>query len=92
MGSGKTKVQREGHPYGLFFIKTEKSCNTDVFAKKVMGRKGVEEILLTTGEYAFVVKAKTIPEKAHEDVGRYLKERFGQCMKIESHIRYRRIR
>ena len=88
--NNRVRIRRNGHPYGLFFVKPRKGCSADIFAKKVMERNGVEEVLLITGEYAFMVKARTEPEKGHGEVGKYLEHRFGRCTMIESHVQYKR--
>ncbi len=90
MGKGNKKNERDSSGLcGFFFVKPREG-NAKRFAKKLLDMEGVKEVMLTTGEYGFVVKTRMKDENAHQTMAKAIAKNVGDCSIAVSHVNYRR--
>ena len=92
MGNNRNglRMRRSGQSYNLFFVKPKALCNAHKCAERLMMIRSIEEVLLTEGDYGFVIRAKASQESESRDVVRYIEANMGKYSKAVSLVRYNR--
>ncbi len=62
-----TKIKNNASEYHYFFVKPNRLGSVHDAAKKLMKVRQVREVVITEGEYGFVVKATTAMGKSEAD-------------------------
>ena len=62
--SFRTKTLDESK-FSMFFLRPKKALDVHAVARKLVSTKGVSEVLITEGEYGFIVKAS---EDCHDKI------------------------
>ncbi len=69
--------------YGSFiFLKPDERSDAHQSVKNILGIKGVREVMVTSGRYAFVVRSASSDTK---NVRQQLVKRYGQAVALECH-------
>lgn len=85
-----TRVSRRRQSvHGFYFVRPRHRANADELADKLIQLNSVEEVLLTEGDYGFLVKAGFFRGEEPKDVMDYIAKnidsRFGRVI---SHYQY----
>jgi len=76
----------------FYFIKPKSNANPSVLAMRLMALSNVKEVLVTDGDYGFIVKTCFIDGKTPDNVERYLSNKvgakYGKCV---SYYEYKRV-
>ncbi len=86
-----TRMRNRCNGYSLFFIRPTSSSNVHDSAKELMQIETVQEVMITSGRYGFVVKCPS-ENKSEQKVSSYIKKRYGNVnvSKLECHYQYLR--
>ena len=79
----RTKTLDESK-FSMFFLRPKKSLDVHAVARKLVSTKGVREVLITEGEYGFIVKAS---EDCHDRIFSAVSDGY---RKVTCHYKYRR--
>ncbi len=85
--SNMGRARMRSDAYSLFFIHPDGGSNAHEAAERLMKIKGVAEVMVTSGQYAFVVKSAG---GASENLRNYIARRHGSIATLECHYSYRR--
>ena len=73
----------------FYLIKPRENANIDELAERLISLKNVVEVLVTDGDYGFVVKAKFSTEKDTEEAEKYIHNNIDRKFGVvTSHYRY----
>lgn len=85
MAKKTTKLHR------LFFVKPKENTNADELAERFAGFDGVDEVLLTEGDFGFVVRARLGTVEEQKELAKCISEASsGYCGTAVSHYKYRK--
>ncbi len=84
--SVRTRMRSE--PCSLFFIRPDGRSDAHASAERLMRLKGVAEVVVTSGPYAFMVKS--MPGRHPDGLKQRLARRHGRPTVLECHYRYKR--
>ncbi len=85
MGEGRIKRISYGCHY--FFVKPGKNGDVHMHAKKLMSIEQVKEVVITEGEYGFIVKTHVL--ESHSDTVRKINTAVrGTSINIMCHCKY----
>ena len=75
----------------LFFVKPKENTNADELAERFAGFDSVDEVLLTEGDYGFIVKASVDSLEESKELEKYISEASsGSCGTAVSYYKYRK--
>jgi hypothetical protein len=86
---GSSRIMVDEKACDLFFVKPSKGYDLHESISGLMEFDGVQEVMLTSGEYGFVIRARC-SEKKGRSISRYISGRMGKCSRLVSHVRYRK--
>jgi len=76
----------------FYFIKPNNNTNPSVLAMRLMALSNVKEVLVTDGDYGYIVKTRFVDDKTPDNVERYLLNKvgakYGKCI---SYYEYKRV-
>ena len=83
-------MSKRGKLHRFYLVEPKPNADADDLAEKLIALKPVEEVLLTDGDYGFIVKVRFTSGKEPKDVMDYINgnvsQRFGT---VDSYYRYR---
>ena len=75
----------------LFFVRPKENTNADELAERFAGFENVDEVLLTEGDYGFIVKARMDSLEESKELARCISEvSSGSCGTVVSYYKYRK--
>ena len=75
----------------LFFVRPKENTNVDELAEKFAGFDSVDEVLLTEGDYGFIVRARIGSLEEQKELAKSISEvSSGSCGTAVSYYRYRK--
>ncbi len=75
----------------LFFVKPKENTNADKLAEKFAGFDSVDEVLLTEGDYGFIVKARMDSLEESKELVKCISEASsGTCCTAISYYKYKK--
>ena len=88
---GKDMTKKIVKQHRFFFVKPGEKADADEFADKVANIECVEEVLLTEGDFGFVVKARLGPLDKQKELAKCISEASSEkCGLAVSHYQYRK--
>ena len=81
------KIRRVSHGYHYFLVRPATACDVHRSAKRMMGIERICEVLVTEGEYGFVVKARAT-HGAHYTAARIGRVVGGGVSAVTGHYMY----
>ena len=84
------KIAKNSRAYSLFFVRPQRQGNLHDSAKRLMGIRRVRQVLVTEGEYGFVVMADSLLEDSMPVSDRIARAVGGRSSAAVCHCHYRR--
>lgn len=81
MKEGKN-VRSYGSSYDYFFVKPGRKDNVHKTAQKLIGIKRVREVVITEGDYGFIVKADPLHDDRNDLLGKEIIKVVGGSSKM----------
>ena len=85
---GRKNIQRVSNGYHYFFVKPGDGMNADATARRIMEIGPVGEVLVTEGEYGFVVRASGSVQDGEALLARINRASRGTSRRVMCHCRY----
>ena len=85
--NNKPKMRMRSDDGSFIFLMPDEKSNAHQSVKKILDIKGVREVMVTSGRYAFVVRSAS-PET--ESVVQELSRIYGQAVALECHYSCKR--
>lgn len=83
------RIRADGRPYNLFFIKPGKK-NPREFAENVLKLDEVEEVMVTSGQFGYIVKSRSGVSES-DSVHRYMERNHAHSFsKMKCYYKYRK--
>ncbi len=83
--------KKKGKLHRFYLIEPKLHVDADKFAEGLIALKPVEEVLLSDGDYGFIVKVRLFDGKEPESVVSYLKEKIAVRYGIvDSYYQYKK--
>ncbi len=90
MNKGKV-TRKRGSLHRFYLVEPKPNVNADELAEKLISMKPVEEVLLSDGDYGYLVKVRFENGKEPVDVVNYLKEKIAvRYGVVDSYYQYRK--
>ena len=84
-------AKKEVKLHRMYFVKPKENANADKLAERFAGFDSVEEVLLTEGDFGFIVKARMDSATDNGDLARCIAEvSSGNCGTVVSYYKYRK--
>lgn len=91
MRNRNAKTRKKGVLHRFYLIEPKPNVNADELAEKLISLKPVEEVLVSDGDYGYLVKVRLIGGKEPVDVVNYLKEKMAvKYGVVDSYYQYRK--
>lgn len=91
MNKEKAGTRKRGSLHRFYLVEPKPNANADELAEKLIAMKPVEEVLLSDGDYGYLVKVRFINGKEPVDVVNYLKEKIAvKYGVVDSYYQYRK--
>ncbi len=86
--SGNTgiRISRSAAQYSFFFLKPKENADANRYAEELMKHQSVEQVMLVSGEYGFIVKSRI--DKNPEGVESFVSQLSRDFRKTVCHYQY----
>ena len=90
MGKNKNRGSSNCHVSSFFLVRAREGHDARNFAKELLDINGVKEVILTAGDFGFVVRASAEDEKLHQIIEKDIGKKAGEYAVAISHENYKR--
>lgn len=82
-------IKRSGNTYKFYLVEPPENGNADNLAAKLINIRNVEQVLVTDGDYGFIVKTRFFENLKDDHAYNYLSKKLGGNFgKITSYYQY----
>ncbi len=87
----ESKRSKRSSLHRFYLISPKQNMNSDALANKLISLEHVEEVLLTDGDFGFIVKTRFSKGEEPSNLVRYIEKHIGQSYgKVVSYYQYRK--
>lgn len=91
LGTGAQIKRSNGRHYNFYLIEPPENADANHLAEQLITMKNVEEVLVTDGDYGFIVKTITSGKNGDNAVCNYISKRLGGNFgRATSHYQYKK--
>ncbi len=80
------RIRKSAAPYSFFFLKPKKRLDADRYAESLLQHKSVQEVIMVSGEYGFIVKSRH--GRSKESAATFISRRNRHFRKMDCHYQY----
>ena len=84
------KGTRKSAKCKFYLLSPKSNMDADALASELLSIKPVEEVIVTEGDYGFIVKAGACKDKEPTDLMKYMAKRGIACQQAMSHYSYKK--